>query len=306
MQKLLFVMMLSALLLTACAVSQEEVSEPMQQITESVSETVPEETKPLSKPDFSSAEEIETVSDEDLIAMYDYYISSHAGADDSEIDLFGYELNHESVQIIVLNYQNKDNLPEYIEEKLRQETDAEAINKGKKIGGSDTIYEFYDVNQIFCGENENYSEYSLSYTEIRKYLYHGEVTMQEFPRATRYVYLKTILYDDESSQYFYHGDMTCEAVQTALELFGLHRKIILFGTVTESENSFAYLCYTYDVIGGDYGINSSAQVKKRIITIDKETGSISNLGDGQPEEVIIRECEIPGTAYRYEEEGQTP
>lgn len=306
MRKLLFIMILSALFLTACAVSQEEVSEPIQ-ITESVSETVPEETKPVSKPDFSSAEKIEAISDEDLITLYDYWNhhtdSSAFIPDYTTIDFFGRELT-EAIRIITPDYREKDHIPELIQKEVHRITDTDEINKGKKLDNGDTVYEARDVNLILCGENDDYIEYSLCYTDVRQRYHHSELITEEFPRATRYVYLKNVLYDEENNQYHYTGEMSAEAVHSAIDLANQHMN--LFRTVTETEYSFDYLCYYYHMVGGDYGLNSSGTLKKRIISIDKETGIITNLDEGQPEEVIIRKCEIPGTAYWYEEEGKTP
>ncbi len=263
MQRLLSVMTLTALLITACSMSQEDFSHPVQ-TTEILTEQPTEETQPLREISFSSAGELENISDEDLITLYDYW-NHHADSsafipDYNVIDFFGRELT-EAVRIITPDYQEKDHLPELMQKELHRMTDTDEINKGKKLDNGDTIYETRDVNLILCGENDDYIEYSLCYTQVRQHYHHSELLTDEFPRATRYVYLKNVLYDEENSQYRYNGEMSAEAVQSAIDLASQHMK--LFRMVTESEHSFDYLCYYYHMVGGDYGLDGSGTLKKK-------------------------------------------
>ena len=240
---------------------------------------------------FTSAEEIENISDEDLTYIlnhdyktYDFFPEGEYG----EVDLFGVELQvptedcpeatAEYITVVVLSNSSED---------LNTLKDSQQIKTYAGVKLMDSIYSHQtmysgdrtgiavkDAEALYCGETETYVEYSARFTESRSYYDNRELVTTEIPRAYRYVYMKSIVKSvtDDSTQLIMLGELSKEYVEEQLDIYlSSSHDLTLYREVTEDEGHYFYTRYYAYMVYGDYGVNDCACLYKETIIVDKDT-----------------------------------
>lgn len=125
------------------------------------------------------------------------------------------------------------------------------------------------------GENDIYSEWSNTYTEIRTLYENDVLTKMYIDRAYRRVFMKN--FTERDGARFYTGEMTSESVKENFDILSekeygnkLCRKI------TETDDSFVYKYYNIHIVGGDWGLNDTAVLGRYSCTVSKSDGSFNS------------------------------
>lgn len=125
------------------------------------------------------------------------------------------------------------------------------------------------------GENDIYSEWSNTYTEIRTLYENDVLTKMYIDRAYRRVFMKN--FTERDGARFYTGEMTLERVKENFDILSekeygskLCRK------VTETDDSFVYKYYNICIVGGDWGLNDTAVLGRYSYTVSKSDGSFNS------------------------------
>lgn len=260
---------------------------------------------------FNSTEDVETVSDDDLIYIATHYsavLDQVSDKKEPEIDLFGVPLAEktvdgntyrEDVRAYVLQCKlppTRINVNEPFPDEIFQEYIDEhcksLISNNGKTGISTK-----DNEIIYCGENDLYVEYSIRYTEVRTYYENKKLVTHEIPIAYRCCFYKDRLYvnfgDHESLVYFGETAMDKVAPIMKLLLSGEYSGRSIYTEFSETEE--AYICTSYHVYTcmGDWGLCDTANLEKVVAVFDKNTHEICNkYGD-----FFSREVKIPGTYH---------
>ena len=303
------------------SVKDSESAEPSELIENSAVIEDSQSENPVKKEFvFESAEEVENISDEDLItiASTNYTMDDFFEAGSfATIDLF-------DVPMMVPTEEKPENTYEYIminilySEDITEEIDLETplssdfINEyaqkdvvefmnmqNSREPGEETGVLVKDEESIFCGETDSYTEYSARYTDSRS-LYENDILVtHNIPRAYRRVYMKSMVQfsDMEGRPLVMLGNLSKEYVQEQLDYFNNRDAMIIYREVTEDENSYIYTYYYARITYGDYGLNNTANLRKHSFVVDKETHVIKYGA-----EEYIKEVEIMGTATDYPEE----
>lgn len=138
-------------------------------------------------------------------------------------------------------------------------------------------------------ENELYSEWINSYTEIRSYLSNNAPAELDIERSYRYFFLKNFRRTIDG-KFKYTGEMTAEDIRRNFDIFNKEIKIVR--KIIETDDSFIYDFYSVEKIGGDYSLCDRAVLEHSQIVISKANGVF-----GDPHIVSNRSIEIPGTEY---------
>ena len=259
---------------------------------------------------FQSAEEAESISDEDLIyiAQNKYKTADFI----SDIDSGGYDLfdiplmekevdgvlYSERVETYVL--QSKLPLKEVdVNEEISTEAFQELIDEHCSVlieaantWDGDTGSRTRDEEIIYCGENDFYVEYSIRYTELRSYYDNDKLVTLELPRAYRRCFLKNELSVEDGNRMgpVYFGELSLEKVKNIedFDIFVDSRPSI-YRNVQETDTAYVYTNYQIHIIGGDYGLCDRVVLEKVDSCYDKTTHEITNTGTD------IKSVEIPGT-----------
>lgn len=267
---------------------------------------------------FTSSEEIENISDDDLMyILYNNYVTSDFFEEGSynEVDLFGVEMQvptkecpDAAAEYIMVNALNKeelegfddlasvvpsDCLKAYVQKDIEDFINAQNTRKpGEKTG---TVVK--DKEVIFCGETDSYVEYSARYTDSRS-LYEDDVLVtHSIPRAYRLIYLKSLLRTTgtNSMQLWMLGELSKEYVEEILDIYLISKdRGMLYREVTEEDNCYTYTRYYAYMSYGDYGVDDEANLYKKVITIDKESHRVC-FGNDE----LIKEIRIAGTAREW-------
>lgn len=125
------------------------------------------------------------------------------------------------------------------------------------------------------GENDIYSEWSNTYTEIRTIYENDVLTEMYIDRAYRRIFMKN--FTERDGARFYTGEMTSEGVKENFDILSekeygskLCRK------VTETDDSFVYKYYNIYIVGGDWGLNDTAVLGRYSYTVSKSDGSFNS------------------------------
>lgn len=281
---------------------------------------VAQQSVELKKYYFQSAEEVERMSDEDLV-----YINQHAyrtsdfyeEGEFKEVDFFGVELAEEPYESVNLDFFWQDDLkieldvsqpiPEEEFDRL-VEKDIEMMyyyadsrrtdeETGDKVVSQDTF---------FCGENDMYAAYSVRYTQKRTMYIDNILTSNDIPRAYRQIYLKNFLMETnvEDWRAYLLGELSADYVKEQLDVFacnfpetvsGGYYLPIIYREVIEEEDRYIYITYNTKFDYSEAGENNVVILEKHKSYVDKKTHVITR-GDS----VEIRRAEIPGTEYDVE------
>ena len=266
---------------------------------------------------FTSAEDVESISDEDLviIAYGDYKREDFFEEGSSvAIDLFDVSLmvpteeepenTYETIRIDILDIkeigENHDNNTLITSEFLKEygASDVERIIdlQNTRVPGEATGILVKDKEIIYCGETDYYVEYSGRYTDCRS-LYENDVLVtHNIPRAYRFVYMKTFvmcIYDNGYRPMML-GELNKEYVQQQMDYYmsGTEYYTMVYRETEETEDSYIYTYYYVTLSGGDWGINDEAVLYKEAIQIDKDTHILYYNYFYEP----VKSVKIPGTA----------
>lgn len=274
----------------------------------------------LKKYRFQSAEEVEKMSDEDLV-----YINQHAyrtsdfyeEGEFKEVDFFGVELDEELYEGVSIDFfwrrdleieldvsqpipeEEFDRLVEEDIEMMYYYADSrrEDEETGDKVVSKDTF---------FCGENDMYAAYSVRYTQRRTMYVDHVLTSNDIPRAYRQIYLKNFLMETnvEDWRAYLLGDLSADYVKEQLDVFAYnfpatvsrsHHVPIIYREVIEEEDRYIYITYNSRFDYSESGENNVVILEKIKNYVDKETHVMTC---DYP--VEVRRAEIPGTEYDVE------
>ena len=258
---------------------------------------------------FHSAEEVEQMSDEDLIFIAQnasrYETADFLGEGDfAQIDLYGVPLKEECNERVTVNFfWHRDlqgeldvtaSIPEKEFNRLVQE-DIESIYfyAGGKEPGEDTGWVVLNEETVFCGENDTYAEYSIRYTDRNSVYLDNALTTTDIPRAYREIYLKNYILEtnDEELRGYLLGELSLDYVKEQLDVLHSGYEPIIYREIVETKKEYIYTYYYTGMSHGDYGVNDEARLMRRTQVIDKET-HVSLMGEAWE----LREVEIEGTA----------
>lgn len=240
---------------------------------------------------FTSAEEIENISDEDLTYILNHDYKTYDFFPEGEytkVDLFGVELQvptedcpeatEEYITVVVLSKGSED---------LNTLKDSQQIKTYAGVKLMDSIYSHQtmfsgdrtgtavkDAEALYCGETDTYVEYSARFTESRSYYDNRELVTTEIPRAYRYVYMKSIVKSvtGDSTQLVMLGELSKEYVEEQLDIYlSSTHDLTLYREVTEDEGHYFYTRYYACMVYGDYGVNDCAYLYKETLIVDKDT-----------------------------------
>lgn len=262
---------------------------------------------------FNSAEDVEAISDEDLIYITQHYdsVMEQISKENEEIDLLGVPLAEktvdrktyrEDVRTFVFECKlspEKINVNEpFPDEILREYIDkfCKDLISSRNFGDGMSSTRTKNEEIICCGENDLYTEYSIRFTEVRSQYENGKYVTREIPNAYRYRFYKNELYVDLGDRLspVYFGEPAMDKVNLSMETF-LSKEFSGRAIYTEfSETEDAYICTSYHVhmSGGDYGLCDTATLESVIAVFDKNTHEIyGRYGE------YFRRVDIPGTYH---------
>lgn len=266
---------------------------------------------------FTSVEDVENLSDEDLvmIATGDYSREDFFEEGSfATINLFDVELmvpteeepenTYETIRIDILDIEeigeNHDNhtliSSEFLKEYGAADVEYSIDLQNTRVPGEATGILVKDKEIIYCGETDYYVEYSGRYTDCRS-LYENDVLVtHNIPRADRFVYMKTFVrcYYDNGYRQMLLGELNIDYVQQQMDYFmnGIEWYTMVYRETEETEDSYIYTYYYVTLSGGDWGINDEAVLFKEAIQIDKDTHILYHNYYYEP----VKSVEIPGTA----------
>lgn len=233
---------------------------------------------------FYSAKEVEEVSDEklssflsaelksidiihDLVCVPDYF--------DIELYSSGTE-NCEKILYSPLRFDiGRDMKTEISDEEMKFLTE----QRNKSIGEND------DAEYIFCGENDDYVEYSVRYTDRKSYYDNDTLKEKDIYRTYRVFYPKrtVMLESDNALNAYFVGEPTMDNVQRCLDFeFSISDELVLYREYFETDEDIVCTYYsitqnamTADSIAGlDEDIALYAQLNKDTIAVDKKSNEI--------------------------------
>ncbi|MBD5383584.1 MAG: hypothetical protein HDR72_01115 [Ruminococcaceae bacterium] len=308
--------------MSGCSLPEEkipfrpDISSPYDSSSSSTEEIVPVQPEELRRFVFNSAEEVEAISDEDLIYISQNNYSTRgfiSDIDENMIDLFGFPLQEketngyvykEKVETFLLSSAlpiEELNVNESIfGDVLREacEKHCENLIKSAAVSQGDTGSRAKDEEIIYCGENDLYAEYSIRFTSI-KTMYNNNILMTyETPRAYRRLFLKNRLtvHIGERENPVYFGELTLENVKAEMDLMISLDGLTVYREVGETENAYIYTSYVINTIGGDWGLCDRAELRRYDNIFDKTTHEQSSG------ETCVRSVEIAGTARYWDNE----
>lgn len=294
----IFFMSIMATTLLACNPLKSNLSDISVngQNTSGIEDTVNTDSEDMGSKEFlfTSAEEIENISDEDLIyiANHDYITYDFFPEGEySQIDFFNVEmlaptedcpeapteciltfiLSSDSVDKDDLNtVKDSQNIKTYAEVDI-----ADAIYAGNTMFGEDkTGKTVKDVDIILCGETEGYVEYSSRYTESHSYYKDRVLVTDDTPKAYRCIYMKSFVYsvNEDSRQLIMLGGLSADYVKEQLDLYyNMQNGITLYREAAEEEDCYTYTRYhIYTTTDWESG-NDEVILFKEVMMIDKET-----------------------------------
>lgn len=247
---------------------------------------------------FTSAEEVENISDEDLVYIlendyitYDFFEEGSY----SEVDLFGVkmqvpteenpEASGEYIMSLVFNNDDLGDITDFntlvssdfVKEYAQRDMEDFINSQNTKRPQDETGILIKDEEIIFCGETDTYVEYSARYVESRTFYENDVLVTHDIPRAYRRIYMKSLLWetDNNGTQLLMLGDLNQEYVKDQLDLYlSMGSNLMLYREVAEEEDCYTYTRYYTYMVYGDYGIDNEAQLYKETITVDKENHEV--------------------------------
>ncbi len=272
---------------------------------------------------FQSADEAESISDEDLIYIVqnDYKTSDFiSDIDRNGYDSFGIPLTEKEVDGVLYServetYIFQSELPlsevdvnEEISDEVFQElidTHCTKLIETSNTWDGNTGSRTRDEEIIYCGENDYYVEYSIRYTELRTYYENNILVTHEIPRAYRRCFLKNRLSVQNGDWIgpVYFGEISLEKIKAIGDFsYGflntepnINTVPSIYRNVQETDTAYVYTSYEIWGVGGDYGLCDKAVLMKADHYYDKTTHEIAST------RTTIKSVEIPGTEnYDYD------
>lgn len=247
---------------------------------------------------FASVEEIENISDEDLLYIYNHNYDTYdlfAEGEYTEIDYFGKEMlvptetcpdaPTECMLFFIEDCFSID------ESELNSVIDSQKMKTFAEVDITDAIYScntsyieyepgkaIDDFKLILCGENDSYVEYTSTYTEINRYYDDNRVLVSnETQRAYRWIYMKSLVYTkvEDKRQLIMLGELSLDYVKEQMDIYNDYNKsTVLYREVAEEEDCYIYTCYyIHPMIGGE-AQSSELYLLKEVIQIDKESHKV--------------------------------
>ncbi|MDE5860514.1 MAG: hypothetical protein K2H23_09075 [Oscillospiraceae bacterium] len=240
-----------------------------------------------------SFDEIENISDEELIGLADYarhHYFSNPPLDYPQnlfVEDYFEPLDGEIVIRIKFIPEGAD-LDEYCREERHYPMYSEYYDDKVKDGTcKDRLVEHVEDNDV-------YSAWKGSYTEIRNtgtcYFHHNILFMKNF----------------SEDGWRYTGEMTADEIARNFDVLTCdynERKVCR--RVVETENAFVYEYYFVHYIGGDWNLNGNIKLGGRALYISKEDGSFPCVEQTENDRFYCRHgekitysrrCEIPDSA----------
>ena len=151
--------------------------------------------------------------------------------------------------------------------------------RNKSIGEND------DAEYIFCGENNDYVEYSVQYTDRKSYYDNDTLKEKDIYRTYRVFYPKrtVMLESDNALNAYFVGEPTMDNVQRCLDFeFSISDEPVLYREYFEIDEGIicTYYSITQDtmaadsIAGLDEDIALYAQLNKGTIAVDKKSNEI--------------------------------
>lgn len=247
---------------------------------------------------FASAEEIENISDEDLLYIYNYDYDTYDFFPEGEytgIDYFGKEMlvptetcpdaPTECMLFIIEDCFSID------ESELNSVIDSQKMKTFAEVDITDSIYScntsyteyepgkaIDDFKLILCGENDSYVEYTSTYTEINRFYDDNRVLVSnEIQKVHRWIYMKSLVYTkvEDERQLIMLGELSLDYVKEQMDIYNdYHKSTVLYREVAEEEDCYIYTCYyIHPMIGGE-AQSSELYLVKEVIQIDKESHKV--------------------------------
>lgn len=285
------VLLVTAMLTVTCIVcfARDKILESKNQpAASSVSESAESEDSMTSvSPDidinFNSGNDVESISDEKLrsIANHDFKTADFVHDLACQPDLFqtewyGAGTDTEEKLLYAPVWSNE-------ETNVKKTISAEELKDFAKQRNEEIAVSSADAEYIFCGETDDYLEYSVRFTSHNEYYDNDSLVGNDTYRAYRVIYPKhTVMLESDCSltQYF-AGTPTLESVQSCFDLeFSLDDEPVLYREYTETDNAFQCTYYnltwetlqTFDVADDAAPI---LQLNKNTILLDKKTNQIT-------------------------------
>lgn len=261
---------------------------------------------------FQSADEAESISDEDLIyiAQNQYKTTDFISDIDGDgYDLFDIPLMEKKVSGVLYNervepyiLRSKHTLSEVdVNEEISDEVFQELIDEHcamlietANTWDGKTGSRTRDEEIFYCGENDYYVEYSIRYTELRTYYENNILVTHEIPRAHRRCFLKNRLSVQNGDWMgpVYFGELSLEKVKAIGDFYGsVNSMPSIYRDVQETDTAFVYTNYQIYIVGGDYGLYDEAVLMRVDSYYDKTTHEINNTS------TTIKRVKIPGTRH---------
>ncbi len=247
---------------------------------------------------FASAEEIDNISDEDLLYIYNHDYDTYDFFPEGEytgIDYFGMEMlvptetcpdaPTECMLFFIEDCFSID------ESELNSVIDSQKMKTFAEVDITDSIYScntsyaeyepgktIDDFKLILCGENDSYVEYTSTYTEINRFYDNNRVLVSnETQRAYRWIYMKSLVYTkvEDKRQLIMLGELSVDYVKEQMDIYNYYNKsTVLYREVAEEEDCYIYTCYyIHPMIGGE-AQSSELYLLKEVIQIDKESHKV--------------------------------
>ena len=247
---------------------------------------------------FASAEEIDNISDEDLLYIYNHDYDTYDFFPEGEytgIDYFGKEMlvptetcpdaPTECMLFFIEDCFSID------ESELNSVIDSQKMKTFAEVDITDSIYScntsyteyepgkaIDDFKLILCGENDSYVEYTSTYTEINRYYDDNRVLVsKEIQKAHRWIYMKSLVYTkvEDERQLIMLGELSLDYVKEQMDIYNdYHKSTVLYREVAEEEDCYNYTCYyIHPMIGGE-AQSSELYLLKEVIQIDKESHKV--------------------------------
>ncbi len=264
---------------------------------------------------FASPEEVEAISDEDLMYIWENDYRTEDFFEEGSyhtLSLFEVEMQaptknnpdaaDEYVMTVVLEKEDVGGMldltaplpSEFIKEYAVADCHHFMDIQNTREPGEDTGILVKDKQVIFCGETDGYAEYSARYMDSRSLYNNDKLVTHNIPRAYRRVYMKSFLKTSEGNRnYLILGELSKDYIEEQLDIFRGNDKT-MYREVTEQENRFVYTQYYYGMEIGDYGVDSEACLYKNMVTIDKKSREVYFC---YPEQ--IKRVTIPGSAVDW-------
>lgn len=161
-----------------------------------------------------------------------------------------------------------------------------------KIAYTSTSEKGSNVSIEFIGENDLYYEVRSTYSRFFKNtttnmfgITKSEIEESKYPR--RFIFFKDNVikiegkaynsgYSEPSySYYFSNGVFQKRDYNTVLSTLDIVYGDCLYRYMEENEKEYVYTRYYIEVVGGDYGVDSTVSLKREQIKVDKNSGKIS-------------------------------